>query len=316
LQVRIGIATGLVVVGDLIGAGAAQEQAVVGETPNLATRLQAVAEPGAVVIAASTHLVLGGLFDYRDLGPVSLKGFGENVSAWRVVGASAVESRFEAQRRASLTPLVGREDEVDLLLRRWSQAQTGDGQVVILTGEPGIGKSRIIQAIQDRFRREGHTRLRYSCSPHHRDSALYPLIAQLERAAGFGRDDAAETKLAKLATVLGQATDRPEDIGLVAQLLSVPTAGRYPLTQLSPQKRKEKILEALLAQVVGLAAHRPVLMLFEDVHWIDLSSLELLSLVVQHIRTQRVLLVITARPEFTVPWLRAARDAVASIFKT
>jgi predicted ATPase len=291
-----------VVVGDLIGAGADQEQAVVGETPNLAARLQAIAEPGAVVISAGTHLLSGGLFDYRDLGPIELKGFGENVPAWQVLGASRVESRFEAQRRGSLTPLVGREEEVDLLLNRWGRAGMGTGQVVILMGEPGIGKSRMTQAIQDRLRGEAHTRLRYFCSPHHQSSALYPFIAQLERAAGFGRDDTPETKLAKLATVLGQATDRLQEIGLIAELLSVPTAGRYPVPPLSPQKRKEAILEALLAQVAGLAAHRPILMLFEDVHWIDPSSLELLSLAVERVATQRVLLVITARPEFTVPW--------------
>jgi len=206
LQARIGIATGLVVVGDLIGAGAAQEQAVVGETPNLAARLQALAEPGAVVIASSTRRLTGGLFEYRDLGTLALKGFADNVPAWQVLRASDIESRFEAMRTAT-TPLVGRDEEIDLLLRRWEQAKGGDGQVVLISGEPGIGKSRIAKAILDRLNNEPHIRLRYFCSPHHQDSALYPSIAQLERAAGFRHEDTAEQRLAKLEAVLAQGTN-------------------------------------------------------------------------------------------------------------
>jgi hypothetical protein len=194
LQVRIGIATGLVVVGDLIGAGAAQEQAVVGETPNLAARLQALAEPGAVVISASTRTLIGGLFEYRNLGTTALKGFAENVPAWQVLGASAIESRFEAMRTTT-TPLVGRDAEIGLLLRRWEQTKGGDGQVILISGEPGIGKSRIAETILQRLSNEPHIRLRYFCSPPHQDSALYPSIAQLERAAGFRRDDADEQRL-------------------------------------------------------------------------------------------------------------------------
>ena len=193
-------------VGDLIGAGAAQEQAVVGETPNLAARLQALAEPGAVVIASSTRRLTGGLFEYRDLGTMALKGFAENVPAWQVLRASDIESRFEAMRTAT-TPLVGRDEEIDLLLRRWEQAKGGDGQVVLISGEPGIGKSRIAKAILDRLNNEPHIRLRYFCSPHHQDSALYPSIAQLERAAGFRHEDTAEQRLAKLEAVLAQGTN-------------------------------------------------------------------------------------------------------------
>ena len=313
LQVRIGVSTGLVVVGDLIGAGAAREQAVVGETPNLAARLQALAEPGAVVIASSTRGLTGGLFEYRDLGTVSLKGYAENVPAWQVLGAGVVESRFEAQHPTNLTPLFGREEEVDLLLRRWRSAASGEGQVVILTGEPGIGKSRITQALQERLLDEPHTLVRYFCSPHHQDSALYPLIVQLGHAAGFGRNDPPETKLAKLESMLGQATDRQEEIGLFAELFSLPTAGRYQLPPLSPQKRKGKTLEALLARITRLAAQRPVLMLFEDVHWIDPSSLELLSLVVERVSRQAVLLIITARPEFAASWPNEAHIATLSL---
>jgi class 3 adenylate cyclase len=205
LQVRVGVATGLVVVGDLIGTGAAQEQPVVGETPNLAARLQALAEPGAVVIASSTRMLTGGLFEYRDLGAIALKGFAENVAAWQVLGAGATESRFEALH-ATTTPLVGRDEEIDLLMRRWEQAKRDEGCVVLISGEPGIGKSRIAQTVLDRLSGEPHTPLRLFCSPHHQDSAFYPTIAQLERAAGFRRDDTDEQRLDKLETLLHQAT--------------------------------------------------------------------------------------------------------------
>jgi hypothetical protein len=265
LQVRVGIATGLVVVGDLLGTGAAQEQAVVGETPNLAARLQALSEPGAVVISASTRGLIGGLFEYRDLGSVALKGFAENMRAWQVTGASAVESRFEALR-ATTTPLVGRDEEIDLLMRRWEQAKRSDGQVVLIAGEPGIGKSRIAQTVLERSGGEPHTRLRYFCSPHHQDSALHPSIAQLERAAGFRREDTNEQRLAKLEAVLAQgANDLSDAVPLFADLLSISTGDRYAPLNLTPQKRKERTLHAMLAQVEGLAARQPVLMLFEDV---------------------------------------------------
>jgi class 3 adenylate cyclase len=247
LQVRIGIATGLVVVGDLIGTGAAQEQAVVGETPNLAARLQASAEPGTVVIAASTLKLTGGLFEYRDLEAVALKGFAEQVLATQVLGTSNAESRFEALR-VTTTPLVGRDEEIDLLLRRWELAKHGEGRVVLISGEPGIGKSRIAQTVAERISAEPHTRLRYFCSPHHQDSALYPSITQLEHAAGFRRDDADEQRLDKLEAVLARGTnDLSEVVPLLAHLLSIPTADRYPPLDLTPQKWKEKTLHAQLA---------------------------------------------------------------------
>jgi predicted ATPase len=300
---RVGIATGLVVVGDLIGAGAAQEQAVVGDTPNLAARLQALAEPGAVVIASSTRQLIGGLFEYRDLGTVSLKGFAENVPAWQVLGASAAESRFEALR-VSTTPLIGRDEEIDLLMRRWEQAKGGDGCVVLISGEPGIGKSRIAETVAGRISTEPHTRLRYFCSPHHQDSALHPSIAQLERAAGFRRDDSDEQRLDKLEAVLAQGTnDLSEVVPLLADLLAIPTGERYAALDLTPQKRKEKTLHAQLAQLEGLAAQRPVLMVWEDMHWSDPTTRESLDLVIDRIPSLRVLLIITYRPEFTPPWI-------------
>jgi class 3 adenylate cyclase/predicted ATPase len=303
LQVRIGIATGLVVVGDMIGAGAAQEQAVVGETPNLAARLQALAEPGAVVIASSTQRLTGGLFEYRDLGAVALKGFDEDVPAWQVLGAGAAESRFEALR-ATTTPLIGRDEEIHLLLRRWEQAKGGDGQVVLICGEPGIGKSRIAQIVGERISAEPHTRLRYFCSPHHQDSALYPSIAQLERAAGFRREDTADQRLDKLEAVLAQgANDLGEAVPLLADLLSIPTGNRYPPLNLTPKKRKEKTLHAQLAQVEGLAAQQAVLMAWEDVHWSDPTTRESLDLLIDRVATLRVLVIITFRPEFAPPWI-------------
>jgi class 3 adenylate cyclase/tetratricopeptide (TPR) repeat protein len=303
LQARVGIATGLVVVGDLIGAGAAQEQAVVGETPNLAARLQALAEPGTTVIASNTRRLVGGLFECRDLGAITLKGLGENVPAWQVLRASAVESRFEALR-STKTPLIGRDEEIELLMRRWQQAKQGDGQVVLISGEPGIGKSRIAQAIQDRLSAEAHTRLRYFCSPHDQDSALYPILTQLERAAGFRREDTNEQRLNKLEAVLAQGSnDLSEALPLLAELLSIQIGERYPPLNLTPQKRKEKTLSALVAQVEGLSARQPVLMVFEDVHWSDPTSRELLDLLVECVAALRVLAILTFRPEFTPPWI-------------
>jgi class 3 adenylate cyclase/tetratricopeptide (TPR) repeat protein len=303
LQVRVGIATGPVIVGDLIGAGAAQEQAVVGETPNLAARLQALAEPGAVVIASSTKRLIGGLFEYRDLGAVTLKGFAADVKAWQVLGVGAAESRFEALHVVT-TPLVGRDEEIELLLRRWEQAKRGEGCVVLLSGEPGIGKSRIIQALLERLSGEPHTRLRYFCSPHHQNSALYPSLTQLERAAGLRREDSAEQRLDKLeATLALGANDIAEAASLLAELLSIPTGDRYPPIGLSPQKKKEKILLAQLAQVEGLAARQPLLTMYEDAHWSDPTTRESLDLLVDRAPSMRVLAVITFRPEFVPLWI-------------
>jgi len=306
LQAWIGIATGVVVVGDLIGEDAAQEQAVVGETPNLAARLQSLAEPQQIVISGVTRRLTGRVFEYRDLGERTLKGFAEPIRAWQVLGLSGVDSRFEARHETGLTPLVGREEEIALLRARWGQAVEGDGRVVLLTGEPGIGKSRLTAVVTECLEAENHLRLRYFCSPWHNESALFPIISQLERAAGFERADTSAQKLAKLAALIDQSgASSDETVGVLADLLSLPTDGRYSLPQLVPQKRKERILAALLGQLELLSTRQPVLMLFEDVHWIDPTSLELLTMTIERVARLRVLLLITARPEFTSPWPRA-----------
>ncbi|UVO27042.1 adenylate/guanylate cyclase domain-containing protein [Bradyrhizobium arachidis] len=303
LRVRIGIATGLVVVGDLLGEGAAQEQAVIGETPNLAARLQGLAEPNAVVIAEGTRRILGGLFDYRDLGTMPVAGINYPVHVWQVLGASLIGSRFEALRAAS-TPLIGREEEIALLMRRWERARTGEGSVVLIVGEPGIGKSRIAQTLLEQLDKEPHTRLRFFCSPHHQHSALYPSITQLEQVAGFRREDTAETRLDKLVAVLALAsTELSEAVPLLADLLSIPAGNRYPPLDLTPQKRKEKTLEVQMGQVQGLAARQPLLMLWEDIHWSDPTTLESLDLLIDRAAALRVLMILTFRPEFTPPWV-------------
>jgi class 3 adenylate cyclase/tetratricopeptide (TPR) repeat protein len=299
LNVRLGIATGLVVVGDLIGTGAAQERGVVGETLNLAARLQALAQPGRLVIAESTRRQIGALFDLEDLGLQPLAGFADPQRAWRVVGESGVVSRFEALR-SEATPLVGRDEELDLLLRRWQQAKAGEGRAVLISGEPGIGKSRLTAALSQALQSDPHTRLRYFCSPHHPDSALHPFIVQLERAAGFARDDTVGVKLGKLRRLLAPGARGDDEIELLAELLSLPSAA-YDLN-LSPQRKREMLLEALLHQLEALALTHPVLMVFEDAHWIDPTSRELMDHTIDRIRRLPVLLVITFRPEFQHGW--------------
>ena len=303
LQTRVGIATGLVVVGDLIGSGASQEQAIVGETPNLAARLQSIAEPNSVVIAESTRKLVGSLFELDELGSQKIRGIEGPVRAWAARRPSSVESRFDALHAGGLTELVGREEELELLLRRWRKAKGGEGQVVLLSGEPGIGKSRLTAALMERLADEPHTRLRYFCSPQHTDSALYPIISQMERAAGFTHDDNTQAKLAKLDAMLAHSFTPPQEAALIADMLSLPNGGRHPTLEVDPQQRRRKTLEALSLQLETLAKVKPVLMIFEDVHWIDPTSVEVLGRTVDRLRTLCVFLIVTYRPEFDPPWI-------------
>jgi class 3 adenylate cyclase/tetratricopeptide (TPR) repeat protein len=302
LQTRIGIATGLVVVGDLIGSGEAQERGIIGETPNLAARLQTIAQPNTVVIAEGTRKLLGNLFELQELGPKELKGISVPVGAWAALRARSVEGRFDALHADRLTALIGREEEIELLLRRWSRIKSGEGQVVLLSGEAGIGKSRLTAALLERVAAEPHTRLRYFCSPQHTDSALYPVIGQMERAAGLTYDDAPQTKLDKLDAMLAQTKTSSEDAALFAEMLSLPNDGRYPVRNLAAEKRRQMTLEALTTQLAGLAGERPVLMIVEDAHWIDPTSLEVFGRAVDRVKTLPVLLIVTFRSEFSAPW--------------
>ena len=304
LQVRVGIATGMVVVGDLTGEGAAKEQTVIGETPNLAARLQAFAKPGTVLISESTHRLTDGHFEYRNLGSVALKGWADPIPAWQVLGATGVESRFEAQHKTRLTPLIGRDEEIELLLRRWRHCQAGEGCAVVLTGEPGIGKSHIALALEERLQAEPHITVRHFCSAHHTNSALYPFIRQLERAARFERSDSPAEKFAKLEALLVRSgAEQDRVVPPLASLLSLPPSDRYHVPELSPQKRKEMTLAALLAQLdalwrrgspcssslrMSIGRTRP--------RW-SCSPITL-----EQVPRHRVLLLITARPEFTPPW--------------
>jgi class 3 adenylate cyclase/predicted ATPase len=303
LQTRVGIATGVVVVGDLLGAGDAQERGIVGETPNLAARLQGVAEPNMVVIAEATRKLLGNLFELQDLGTRDLKGIAGPTRVWAALRASSVASRFEALHATGLTALVGREEESELLLRRWARAKAGEGQVVLLSGEAGIGKSRLTAALLERLAAEPHTRLRYFCSPQHMDSALYPIIGQMERAAGLTHDDKPQTRLDKLDAVLALSSTSIQHAALFAEMLSLANDGRYPTLELTPEERRQRTLEALILQIQALARQNPVLIIFEDAHWTDPTSLEVFSRAVERIQAFRVLLIVTFRPEFNPPWI-------------
>jgi predicted ATPase/class 3 adenylate cyclase len=309
LAVRVGIATGPVVAGDLVGHGAAEERAVVGETPNLAARLEGLAEPDTVAIAPTTRQLAGGLFEYRDLGSHHLKGFSEPVRAWRVTGSANVGSRLEALRAAQLLPLVGREEELGLLLERWRLARGGACRVVVVTAEAGIGKSRLCVALQEQLAgpepvHDAPAMVRYQCSPHHRNTALHPVLEQLRRAAGFERDEEPAVQLDRLERVLAPIAHTSDQIvPLFATLLSVDVGDRVPPLLLGPQQQKEETLAALLRLLDAWCSDRALLLVFEDVHWIDPTSSALLDRIVDWAPTAAVQVVVTTRPEFEPAWV-------------
>ncbi len=301
LSVRIGVDTGFVVAGDLIGFGSSQETAVVGNTPNLAARLQTAAEPGTVVISDATRLLVGGLFEYRELVLSKLKGRRGVESAWVVLGESLIDSRYEALHRGQ-SLLVGRTEELELLLRRWEQAKTGDGRVILLTGDPGIGKSRLIAALEQCIGTSPHLRRRFFCSPHHLDTPLHPIVRYVERAANFRRGDSPATKWDKLTSALPPGTSL-EDKALFADLASIPSFAQDLLKTLTPERRKARTFATIIRQVSGSAGKKPTLTLVEDIHWADPSTLELLDHVVEAVQHLPMLLVVTARPEVRPAWV-------------
>ncbi len=303
IDVRVGIATGRVVVGDLIGQASAQEAAISGETPNLAARLQEAAPENSVVIGDLTRSLAGDHFELDDLDTQMLKGFARPVRCWLVKSRRSLESRFDATHEGGLSPIVGRDEDIAMLLRRWENVRQGEGQTVMIAGEPGIGKSRLALELQERIVGEPHFRLRLQCSPYYTSSALYPVIERLERIGKFEADDTAAIKLAKLGSVIAPS-GRPLDevMPLFAGLLSIATGDRYPALNVSPQRRKELTLLALVDQARGLAARRPVLFIVEDAHWIDPTTLEFIELLTGLVSEAPVMLVVTHRPEFEPPW--------------
>jgi DNA-binding winged helix-turn-helix (wHTH) protein/class 3 adenylate cyclase/predicted ATPase len=303
LTIHIGIATGLVVVGDLIGADGAAAHGVLGEAPDLAARLQATAEPGAILIDEQTRRLVGGLFEYSEVRPQDVRQLGGPISVWQVLRPNQTESRFEALHGSPTTPLVGREEEIELLLRRWARAEAGDGRAVLVSGEPGIGKSRLAASLLQRIGSGPHACIRYSCSPHHQHSMFYPVVAQLERAARFESNDNPETRLDKLESLLAANSPPRDDIALIAELLSVPGDDRYPRRDLTPQRKREQLFTALLRHLDGASRRQPVLMIFEDLHWIDPTSREFIDRLVEWSGRHPLLLILTFRPEFDAPWI-------------
>ena len=310
-QVRIGIATGLVVVGRTGESGVAAIGSATGATPNLAARLQAAAEPGGIVVSNETRALAGRLFEYRGLGKLHLKGFPVDAEAWQVIAPALAESRFEALHEINLGPLIGRESESKLLEELWRKCLRGAGQVVLVSGEAGVGKSRLTAMLMDKLAGERHVTLRYFCSPHLQGSPLHPCIQQLERAAGFARGDSPEKKRERLEATLIESTNRLESAALMAELLSLPPGENYPALPLAPQQRKEKIMNALVRQVDLLSMQDPILMIFEDAQWSDPTTRELFPMVVDLIANRPIFLVVTFRPEFQPGWI--ARRHVSEI---
>ena len=302
LEVRIGIATGSVVVGESSSSDTVSNLAV-GETPNLAARLQGLAGPNQLVISDATRRLVGGVFELEGLGQQAVKGLSQPVSIWRVDALAATEGRFDATHGAHLTPMVGRDEEVASILRRWESACDGDGQLVLLCGEPGIGKSRVTQVLHKTISEQPSIRLRYQCSPFFANTALYSVIQQFEFAARFERDDSTETRLSKMDAVLGQALDDPSEVApLFAAMLSIDVGDNFPPLDMTPQQQMEATQQALCDQVIALSKREPVLMIFEDAHWVDPTTQGTLDLLVPRLAEHRILLVVTYRPEYQPPW--------------
>ena len=301
LSARVGVATGVALVGDMSDSAISEEHGILGDTPNLAARLQSLAQPGGVIISGRTKTIAGPQFEYLDLGKVEIKGFVKPVAAWQVAGKTAVTSRSHALQSSDLLPLIGRDEEMELLLRRWERARSGEGQVVLLSGEAGIGKSRLTVALLEQLAREPHIRLRCFCSPQHTDSTLYPVIGEMLRAARFAHDDSQQVKTDKLDALLAQSSTPPQDAALFAEMLSLPNDGRYPPVEVEPQLRRQKTLKALGSQIEALARINPVLVIFEDAHWADPTSLELFARTVDLAVSHRLLILVTFRPEFSPP---------------
>jgi class 3 adenylate cyclase/tetratricopeptide (TPR) repeat protein len=302
IQARVGIATGLVVVGEIIGTGTAQERTIVGETPNLAARLQALAAPDTILIGESTQSLLGGLFELDHTGEHALKGFSRPIPVWRVRGEASIESRFAAARSGGSLPFIGRANEMGLLLDRWRLACAGEGQIVTVTGEAGIGKSRAVEALQEAVASEPHRRIHLQCSSYHSDSALYPMIQHLSRAAGFAAADSPAIRMEKLEALFAQrGTSDPAAVSLIAELLSIPVASTTP-SAATPAQRKAATLALLVDDILRAGDGVPILLVIEDAHWIDATTLELLTRLADSIGQTRVLAAVTARPDFTAPW--------------
>jgi class 3 adenylate cyclase len=312
LQMRIGIHTGLVVVGDMGGGDYRDPMAIVGETPNIAARLQGIAEPNTVVISEATARLVQGLFECHARGPQALKGVSTPVPVYRVLRVNTAQSRFEVAVRTGLTPLVGREEELGVLRRRWEQAKAGDGQVVLLSGEPGLGKSRLAQTLKEQASAEGATRIEFRCSPYYQNSAFYPIIEHLQRLLQYTPHEVPEAKLAKLQrTLAAYRFPQAETVPLFAGLLSLPHPVEFPPLTLSPQKQRQKTQEALVAWIMEETEQHPVYYLWEDLHWADPSSLEVLGLLMEQMPAVRLLLLLTFRPEFSPPW--ASRSHVTPL---
>jgi class 3 adenylate cyclase/tetratricopeptide (TPR) repeat protein len=313
LQARVGIATGLVVVGEIIGAGSAQERTIVGETPNLAARLQAMAEPDTILISETTQNLLGGLFELESAGAHELKGFARPMPVWRVVKEGTIESRFAAIRAGAATPLIGRAHEMGLLLDRWRLARQGEGQVVTLIGEAGIGKSRLIEALQEAVAAEPHGLIYLQCSPYHNDNALYPVIQHMSRNAGFVSGDSPATRIEKLGALFSRrAAVDSAAVPLLAELLSVPEAPPVPGSP-TPAQRKMATIALLADEIVRRGEAKPMLLIVEDAHWSDATTLELLTRIADGITRARLLIVVTARPDFAPPWLARTQSTLLTL---